>query len=286
MDQLNVIAWEGRTQTVQGGISEAEAARIHATLGEAHEAAPRAGEALPPLWHWFAFPPAAHLSELAADGHPRLGDFLPPVHLERRMWAGGRLRFGAPLRVGEVLRQQSTITRVTEKATASGPMVFVSVAHRVYSERGLAIEESQDIVYLDIPEEFRPPKKRPMPERPALHMRKEITEPLLFRYSALTFNAHRIHYDLPYAQEVEHYPGLVIYGPLQATFLMQAACRHRGARPSEFDFRGVHPMLLTPGESREIDIMATEEEYGALALFTGQAGHQGMQANAIWEGTQ
>ncbi|MEQ9258222.1 MAG: MaoC family dehydratase N-terminal domain-containing protein [Roseovarius sp.] len=286
MDKMNVKAWEGRSETKTGGVSEAEAARIHATLGAANEAPPRAGEEMPPLWHWFAFPPAAPLSELAQDGHPRLGDFLPPVQLARRMWAGGKLSFGAPMRVGEVLKAQSTITRVAEKSTGSGPMVLVSVDHKIWSERGLAVEESQDIVYLDIPAEFTPPKKRPMPEAPVLSHAHEITEALLFRYSALTFNAHRIHYDLPYAQEVEQYPGLVIHGPLQATLLMQAACGYRKARPRHFDFRGVHPMLLIPGESRQLDVMATEEECGALALVSGQFGHQGMQATAIWEGTQ
>jgi 3-methylfumaryl-CoA hydratase len=108
----------------------------------------------------------------------------------------------------------------------------------------------------------------------------------LFRYSAITFNAHRIHYDLPYAQEVEHYPGLVVHGPLQATWLMQAACAHKGRRPKHFDFRGVHPVFLTPGESRDIEVMGTEDEVGGLTLCTGQGGHQGMQATAMWEETQ
>jgi 3-methylfumaryl-CoA hydratase len=286
MDKLNVMAWEGRTQSSVGGIMPAEAARIHATLGAAHEEPPGMGDELPPLWHWCAFLPTKHNSELARDGHPRLGDFLPPVRLERRMWAGGRLTFGAPMRVGEVLKKHSTITAVQEKTTGSGPMVLVSVAHRIYTERGLAIEESQNIVYLDIPEEFTPPKKRPLPESPFLHEQKTVTEALLFRYSAITFNAHRIHFDLPYAQEVEHYPGLVIHGPLQATYLMQAACREEGRRPKEFEFRGVHPCLLVPGKSPEVDIMANREDCGALSLFTGQNGHQCMQATAQWEGTQ
>lgn len=286
MDQINLSGWEGRTQTELGGISEAEAARIHATLGDPHAAPPVAGDDLPPLWHWCAFPPAAPMAELDSDGHPRLGDFLPPVRLRRRMWASGRLSFGAPLRVGETLKCHSTIASVQEKQSGTGSMVIVSVDHEVYSERGRAIEERQDIVYLDIPGEFRPPRKRPLPEAPALHERVAVTEPLLFRYSALTFNAHRIHYDLPYAQQVEHYPGLVIHGPLQATLLMQTACRRRGARPAHFDFRGVHPMFLIPGENSGVEIMAAEDECGALSLFTGQAGHQGMQTTAIWEGTQ
>ena len=286
MDQLNVRAWEGRTDLQEGVISPAQAAQIHATLGSSRHAAPTMGEAMDPLWHWCAFTPTNPMGELSRDGHPILGDFLPPVRLERRMWASGSLSFGAPLRVGERLTKRSFIRSVTEKEGGSGPMVLVSVDHKIYGEQGLAIEERQDIVYLDIPDTFRPPRPRALPENPVLHERRQVSEPLLFRFSAITFNAHRIHFDLPYAQEVEHYPGLVVHGPLQATWLMQAACAHRGRRPKHFDFRGVHPVFLTPGESREIEVMGTEDEVGGLLLCTGQGGHQGMQATAIWEETQ
>jgi 3-methylfumaryl-CoA hydratase len=285
MDQLNVKAWEGRTDQQEGCITEGQAAEIHATLGAAHIPAPRNGADMDPLWHWFAFNPTAPLSELARDGHPALGDFLPPVRLERRMWASGSLTFGAPLRVGERLTKRSFIRGVTEKEGKTGPMVLVSVDHKIYGERGLAIEERQDIVYLDIPDTFRPPAKRPLPANPVLHTHQPLSEALLFRYSALTFNAHRIHYDLPYAQEVEHYPGLVVHGPMQATWLINAAWRHKGRRPRHFDFRAVHPVFLTPGQSRDLDIMASDDEAGALVLCTGQNGHQGMQATAIWEET-
>ncbi|MDT8328846.1 MAG: MaoC family dehydratase N-terminal domain-containing protein [Roseovarius sp.] len=285
MDKLNVAGWEGRSETQQGCISRQQAAQIHATLGQAHKTAPDTGDILPPLWHWCAFAPTVPLAELARDGHPMLGDFLPPVLLRRRMWASGRLRFAAPLRVGEVIKRRSSIRRVTEKTGAAGPMVIVSVGHQIFGERGLAIEEVQDIVYLDIPDTYRPPRSQAMPTDPVLSETKTTSEALLFRYSALTFNAHRIHYDLPYAQDVEQYPGLVVHGPLQATWLMQAACRARGQTPSYFGFRGVHPMLLTPGESPVVDIMATEDDCGALSLVTGQGGHQCMQASAEWEGT-
>jgi 3-methylfumaryl-CoA hydratase len=285
MDQLNVRAWEGRTELQEGCISPAQAAQIHATLGAPGSKPPAMGEALEPLWHWCAFNPTAPLAELSRDGHPALGDFLPPVRLERRMWASGALSFGAPLRVGERLTKRSFIRSVVEKEGKTGPMVLVSVDHRIYGERGLAIEERQDIVYLDIPDRFRPPAARPLPEQPALHSQVHLSEALLFRYSALTFNAHRIHYDLPYAREVEHYPGLVVHGPMQATWLIQAACQYKGRRPSHFDFRAVHPVFLSPGASRDLDIMGTEDETGAVLLCTGQQGHQGMQATAIWEET-
>jgi len=239
------------------------------------------GEDMPPLWHWCAFTPSAPLARLARDGHPVLGDFLPPVNLSRRMWASGSLRMHMPLRVGEGLWQHSRLAKIEEKQGSAGPLVLVTVEHAVSGERGLAIEEVQNIVYLDIPDSFCPPAKRPMPENPRLHETRTLSEPLLFRYSALTFNAHRIHYDLPYAREVEHYPGLVVHGPLQATWLMQAACRARGRCPSEFEFRGVHPMLLTG--SRMAEVMAEEAGDGALHLASGQAGHQCMQATARWE---
>ena len=286
MDMVNLAAWEGRTQTLSGCIAAAQAAQIHATLGPAGSAPPGEGEALPQLWHWCAFTPTVPMEGLARDGHPILGDFLPPVHLERRMWASGRLRFGAPLRVGERFSRHSTIARVQEKEGGTGRMVFVTVDHRLHGERGLAVEEQQDIVYLDVSDTFRPPKKRPMPDAPALHETRTASEALLFRYSAITFNAHRIHFDLPYAQQVEHYPGLVVHGPLQAMWLNAAARDQRGRPPAQFDFRGVHPCLLTPGEDPTIDIMGVAENPCALALYTGQAGHQTMQATAIWEETQ
>jgi len=283
MDTLNIAAWAGRSQVREGGITAALAAQLHATLGVTGQPAPGPGEDMPALWHWCAFNPTEPLAELARDGHPVLGDFLPPVRLSRRMWASGQLRLGAPLRVGEALRQRSHLAKIEEKQGRAGPMVLVTVEHQVFGERGLAIEEVQNIVYLDIPETFSPPAKQPMPKAAALHEVRPLSEALLFRYSALTFNAHRIHYDLPYCSEVEHYPGLVVHGPLQATWLMQAACRARGRRPAFFDFRAVHPMLLTG--SREAEIMAVEEEGGALRLMSGQEGHQCMQATAIWEET-
>lgn len=286
MDTVNLSAWEGRSETRKGCISEAQAAQIHATLGQPGSMAPTSGQAMPQLWHWCAFPPTVPMSELGRDGHPLLGDFLPPVKLERRMWASGRLRLGAPLHVGERFTRRSTIAKVQQKEGQTGAMVFVTVDHRLYAERGLVSEEQQDIVYLDIPDHFRPPAKRPLPEHAALHETRQTSEALLFRFSAITFNAHRIHFDLPYAQQVEHYPGLVVHGPLQAMWLIETARRFKGRAPSQFDFRGVHPCLLIPGADPTLDIMGHEENPCALSLVLGQAGHQTMQATAIWEETQ
>jgi len=279
----DITEWTGRTDEKAGGISPAQAAQLHATLGDPERPVPTEGEDMPPLWHWCAFNPTTPLAGLARDGHPALGGFLPPVRLSRRMWASGSLRMRVPLRVGEALQQHSRLARIEEKQGRTGPMVLVTVEHEVSGARGVAIEEVQNIVYLDIPDSFAPPPGKPMPEVPVLHETRSLSEALLFRYSALTFNAHRIHYDLPYATEVEHYPGLVVHGPLQATWLMETACRARRRHPSVFEFRGVHPMLLTG--SRIAEVMAEETGDGALRLVTGQEGHQCMQATARWEET-
>lgn len=160
------------------------------------------------------------MDQITSDGHPQRGDFLPPVHLPRRMWAGGEVTFHAPLLIEQPLTQVSTITSVDEK---SGAMVFVTLVHQVFADDRLALSEAQNIVYLEILDQFIAPKPRPVPDAPVFSTRIDMSEALLFRYSAATFNAHRIHYDLAYAREVEKYPGLVIHGPLQATLLMQAS---------------------------------------------------------------
>lgn len=281
MDQMNLKAWEGRVVAEAGAVSREAAVAFHATLGDARASAPKLGDPIPALAHWCAFPPDVHQTELGADGHPGGGGLLPPVRLQRRMWVGGALRFGAPLHVGEPLERRTSIRNVTEKEGRSGPMVFVTLDHAIYGERGLAISERQDIVYLEIPDQFRPPPKQTMPSEPLFSQRVAMSETLLFRYSALTFNAHRIHYDAAYTREVEHYPGLVVHGPLQATLLMKAAVARMGRVPDHFQFRGVHPLFV----GTDLDISAVPE-VGGLALFAGAEGHQGMQANAIWEGTQ
>lgn len=279
MDQLNLGAWVGRSVEDRGAVSEVMAAQLQATVGCADTQAPGMGDLLPGLWHWCAFPPLTHVNDLGSDGHPGPGTLLPPIRLNRRMWAGGGLRFHAPLRVGDALERRSTVRSLVEKEGATGPLILVTVDHMLFGPRGLVVEERQDIVFLDIPDTFTPPKKRAMPT--PTQARHPTSEPLLFRYSALTFNAHRIHYDLDYTQQIEKYPGLVVHGPLQAMMLMRHAVETRGGMPSQFDFRGVHPMFL----GSDLEISTTEED-GALALFAGQDGHQTMTATAIWEDTQ
>jgi len=279
MDQVNLSSWINRSEIRQGCLSEMAAQMAHAVLGAKGTQPPRAGDLLPPLWHWFGFPPTASMSELGNDGHPRLGGIMPPVRLNRRMWAGGALEFLAPIRVGEVLTRETRIANVVEKTGAAGEMVFVTLEHDISGENGLAVREQQDIVYLQIPDTFRAPKQIPAP-RGDLRESVEVSTPLLFRYSAITFNAHRIHYDLPYTREVEQYPDLVVHGPLQANLLIDMATRHRGRAPTMFSFRGVHPVFA--GDTLELSTTKTSDAEWSLSTIA-QGTHQGMQASAIWE---
>lgn len=277
MDGLDISQWVGRVEQQQGMFDLNTSQRFAATFGGAAE--DTCGQ-VPHLGHWCAFTPLAGMAELGQDGHPQLGGFLPPVQLARRMWAGGSVAFLAPLDVGAPLTRHSEITAVNQKDGAAGPMVFVTVTHDIFQDETRAVHETQDIVYLDIPQVFSPPPARPVPTAPVLDVAVPVCEALLFRYSALTFNAHRIHYDLPYAREVEKYPGLVVHGPLQATLLMQAVLKHApDRRVAAFNFRGVHPMFHFD------DMHLFGEEIGeGMTLCTGLVGgHQGMQAKIIWE---
>ena len=235
-------AWMGRTEEAEDCVTPRQALQLAATLEAARPLA--AGDPLPPLWHWIGWTPETPMSGLDRDGHPARGGFLPPVPLERRMWAGGRLEFLAPLHVGETMRRRSTILKVAEKAGSTGRMVFVTVGHEVHGAAGLAIREEQDIVYVAMPETYVPPPPVAA-EAPDWQEPVTIDTVRLFRFSAVTFNAHRIHFDLPYATEVERYPGLVVHGPLQAMLLMQAALARKDALlPQSYRFRGVRPAFL------------------------------------------
>ncbi|TVS03368.1 MAG: acyl dehydratase [Rhodobacteraceae bacterium] len=248
-----------------------------------HDAAPQppihTGALLPVLWHWVAFPEFVPIAEIATDGHPMLGGFLPPLPFNRRMWAGGKLTFKGRFAVGETLTRRSEILSVDFKTGSTGDMAFVRVGHDLRGEGGGAIREEQDIVYLPIPDKFRAPRSIPAPEAPIFSERVEVGPVRLFRYSAATYNAHRIHYDRDYARETEKYPGLVVHGPMQATLLMEAAMRHTGQTPTRFSFRGVHPMF-----DGHLDLQAERDGECALKLCTAAAeGHQGLQARFEWE---
>ncbi|MDF1729711.1 MAG: MaoC family dehydratase N-terminal domain-containing protein [Sulfitobacter sp.] len=278
MDQINLDSWTGRSDRVAGGLSSQQAALVQATLGTAMPIAQ--GDALPPLWHWYAFPPTAPTEALGPDGHPRLGDFMPPLRLNRRMWAGGSIEFHGRLTIGEPLERRTRIARITEKTGAAGEIVVVTLDHDIFGARGLAISERQDLVYLQIPDSYAPPRKKAAPVQPDLEREVPISEPLLFRYSAITFNAHRIHYDLPYTQQTEKYPDLVVHGPLQAQLLMQLAQRERGHAPRLFSYRGIHPLFA----SDSLTVMAVKHGCAEWDLAAVAGGcHVTMQATATWE---
>ncbi|MCX7644893.1 MAG: MaoC family dehydratase N-terminal domain-containing protein [Rhodobacteraceae bacterium] len=274
-------AWVGRVETREGALTPELAGMLMGALGHpaAGQPATHTGAPMPPLWHWAAFPDFVPIAGIATDGHPRLGGFLPPLPFGRRMWAGGSLSFRGRFAIGERITRRSEILAVDFKTGSTGDMAFVRVGHDLRGEGGGAIREEQDIVYLPIPDSFRAPRAIPAPEAPLFAEEVEVGPVRLFRYSAATYNAHRIHYDRDYAREVEKYPGLVVHGPMQATLLMEAAMRHTGRVPVRFSFRGVHPMF-----DGRLRLVATAEGPSALALCTvAPAGHQGLQARFAWE---
>ena len=235
--------WTGRSEIVEDTVTPVPVMALAAAL-DRDDPRPRPGDPLPPLWHWLYFLPMHRQSEIGPDGHAKRGVFLPPVPLPRRMWAGGRFTFYRPLRIGEAVRRTSTIADVSHKAGRTGPLVFVLIQHEIAGEDGVALMEEHEIVYRDVP---RPDEAAPAP-RPALAQaawRRDIIPDavLLFRYSALTFNGHRIHYDRRYVTEVERYPGLIVHGPLIATLLVDLLRRERQAPLTSFHFRAVRPVF-------------------------------------------
>ena len=235
--------WIGRQEEVEDLITEWPAAALQATLGFTDPPL-REGDELPPLWHWLYFLPTVLRSDLGTEGHARLGGFLPPVPLPRRMFAGGRTEFVAPLRIGQTAGRRGTVVSIEEKQGRSGALVFVTVRYEVTTEAGLALREEQDLVYREPASgsEVSPPGTDPIP--PGAWIRTIIPdEVMLFRFSALTFNGHRIHYDYPYVTQVEGYPHLIVHGPLTALLLADLANRNGPDRVRSFSFRGRSPLF-------------------------------------------
>jgi 3-methylfumaryl-CoA hydratase len=246
VNTADLQAWVGKTETRTDQITSMPVAALSATL-DIDAPAPRAGDAVPPLWHWMWFMPIHRQSELDEDGHGKTGDFLPPVPLPLRMWAGGRFEFHRPLRVGQTYTRTSRILDVRQKEGRSGPLIFVIVGHEIGDASGIALSEEQDIVYRD--HTGSTDGKSSAPPAPVDAAWERVIQPddvLLFRYSALTFNAHRIHYDRRYATEVGGYPGLVVHGPLIATLLLDLVRRNLpDAKVGRFAFRAVSPLFDT-----------------------------------------
>ena len=285
--------WVGRERVTEDVIALDRARALAASLDQ-DPAALNAGDVLPHGWHWIYFHDAIRRSALGEDGHERRGDFLPPLPQRRRMWAGGRLRFTGSLAIGATLRRVSRVRSVENKEGRSGPLVFVTVEHTLHSGDEVVLEEEQDLVFVD---------RRPGPEpaaatrpgsgsaataRPALMPDAEWSEPFaadevtLFRFSALTFNGHRIHYDRGYATEVEGYPGIVVHGPLLALLLLGAGLRSLGGADDRrdaptalsFDYRALGPVFANEtialfgtaapdsGSERSVALWAAHPERG------------------------
>ncbi|MDP1731407.1 MAG: MaoC family dehydratase N-terminal domain-containing protein [Devosia sp.] len=236
--------WIGKSEVSRDVVTAGPLDRLAATL-DRDDPAYSDGDVIPPLAHWLFFLPKARQSEIGADGHPKRGGFLPPVHeLPRRMWAGSRLSFPGDIRVGDSIVRHSTITSVKQKVGASGPLVFVTVSHEI-SRAGEtpAIVDEHDIVYRGL--EAPAVKLSLRKAETGAWQRTLVSDAVqLFRYSALTFNSHRIHYDRDYVTKQEGYPGLVVHGPLIATLLIDLVRRSApDARIGAFTFRAVSPLF-------------------------------------------
>lgn len=276
MDIAHLREWVGRTESATAQITPTPVAALSATL-DIDAPTPRAGDRVPPLWHWLYFLDIHRQSELGPDGHARRGGFLPPVALPRRMWAGGRLEFLRPLRVGETFTRTSRIADVQEKEGRSGQLVFVTVKHEIGNTDGIALTEEQNLVYRANPKPGDPAgMPRAAPTGGAWEREIQPDDVLLFRYSALTFNSHRIHYDRRFATETEGYPGLVVHGPLIATLLLDLLRRHMPeAQVAGFEFRSVSPLFDTAnftlhgkpeGDGKAMSLWATDAS-GVLAMM-------------------
>lgn len=266
-------AWVGKSETVVDVLEPARSNALLAALGTPETRT--AGDDLPLLHHWLYFWNVQPPQGLGTDGHPAKGGFLPPVPLPRRMWAGGRVQFLQPLKLGDTVTKTSTILKVETKVGRSGTLVFVAVRHELAGSDGLAISEEQDLVYRDAAAPGSIAAPAASGPEPIAAWRADIdpNATLLFRYSALTMNGHRIHYDLPYAADEEAYPALVVHGPLQATLLIALAERNLSQPITGFDFRGQSPAFA--GITLNVLGEATDEGAG---VWTEQSGAKNMVA--------
>ncbi|MBX5137676.1 protein dehydratase [Rhizobium lentis] len=279
LDVEHLQSWIGREESASDIISLDLVGKFNAMLDQA-AGPPVWGKAAPLLINYCLAQPAAPTGQLGDDGHPRLGGFLPPVPLPRRMWAGSSLAFHGDLKVGDLVRRVSRIADIAVKEGRSGVLCFVTVEHKVEVAGSLKIKETQNIVY----REGASPKDAVKPAATEVapagtHIRPiAVSTPLLFRYSALTFNAHRIHYDRAYVTEVEYYPGLVVQSPLQATLLLNFAAELKGKAPSRFTFRSLSPLF----DDDKISLHAAEAD-GKIELWTAREhGPVATSAEAVW----
>lgn len=273
--------WVGREEEKTARIAESVVAAMAATMDL--ESVPQEGDALPEGWQWLFFNPAVRRSALGADGHPERGGFLPPVALPRRMWAGSRITYLQDVPVGAEATRSSRILKVQSKVGRMGALCFVTVQHTTLHGGTVCIVEEQDIVYREATPPSSSPASAPEPYEAVPEWSQDFVADttLLFRYSALTFNGHRIHYDQCYAQNEEGYPDLVVHGPLTATLLQQFAVAHGpGSRLASFSFRGVAPLIV----NRPFKLEGRSTGEKSLELWArGPHGELAMSASATFE---
>lgn len=263
--------WIGRGEEVQDAVTERLAASLNATLDR-----PLGG--VPLGLHWCLTPNLTATKDLAADGLPSRGGLLPPVPLPLRMWAGGRLEFLDALQVGDAVIRRSRVSDISLKEGRSGRLCFVAVSHDYVTQRGLAVRERHDIVYRSAPTgPASKPKSMAMP-KPAWTTHVMANAVLLFRYSALTFNGHRIHFDRDYCRDEEGYDNLLVHGPLQATFLMNFAADIEGRMPRVFDYRALMPLY----DGAEFSLNGARSADGLTVWAADGARHPTLQAEVRW----
>ena len=269
-----LLQWKGRSETKSETISSAQCRRLQETLDRPGDLTD--GDPLPPLWHFIAHLPSARLSRLGRDGHPERGGFLPPVALPRRMWAGGRFTFSGDIHLGDEVTKTSTIDNIAMKTGRTGPLGFVTVRHELSVAGQVRIAEEQDLVYREDPAADAPrPEPKPAPVDADWTRVIEPSEVMLFRYSALTFNSHRIHYDRDYARDVEGYDSLVVHGPLTATLLADLAAAELGPLAT-FSFRAMSALF----DTAPFTIAGTRDGDVAHLWAANSAGALAMEADA------
>ncbi len=277
MTETDLTPWIGKSETASD-IIDPRAPRLMQSVYDDFEWQPN--DNLPPLWHWLYFPNATPLADTARDGHPKLGEFLPPTGLPRRMWAGGRFRFFAPLKIGDKVKKNSTIKSISRKSGRSGELCFVTVAHEFYVENNLCLSEEHDIVYRENTKPGAAVSSNPHNRSGDWNTQITPGPVTLFRYSALTFNPHRIHYDRDYCKRVEGYEGLIFHGPLTATLLVNLALRNNKNKTiSSFAFKAHQPLFDT--EPFEIDGLNTSD--GSEMWASTPEGDLAMEAKAVFD---
>jgi 3-methylfumaryl-CoA hydratase len=278
IDIDHLKTWVGRSEDAFDVAHAAPLAGLSALLD--HQTPPWIPGEIPPLGHWLYFLPYARQSDIDADGHTKRGGFMPPVPLPRRMWAGNRIAFQSAIPLGAGMTRRSTIESVEVKSGASGEMVFVTVLHEISVDGALAITEHHDIVYREAPKPGAAPSKPARTDAPASEWTRTITpDPVqLFRYSALTFNSHRIHYDRDFCRDVEGYPGLVVHGPYSATLLVDHFLRRNpGAQIARLDFRARAPLF----DTAPFELCGRNMESGAQLWARGPDGQTAMTLEVI-----